>query len=527
MFLAGLSIALAQLIAARLGDWHDAYVGVPAAIASLIVVAGALVGGPAVGAGLALTTGVAFDVLIVTDRWLIAGVTSAAVIIVWLCAGIAAGMLGDRYRRQVRASLAQAAEAREAVERVLGVTPSFHTSAGLTGVAHAVCRAALEATGCTAAALVTIEEDELRLVGREPRSNHGSPPLALDALPDVKEELVTQLKPSFLSDLTRRPGRSVLIDVAGFRGLVSSLRVPVALGERVVAVLALGWAAETPEPQPAWLATVQRFADHAAVALEKERRVEAQGNAARLYRRFEASLVPHLGSNAGDLRVAVKNSPGERRMRLGGDFVDLITAADGVVRAVIGDVAGHGPDAAAVGVHLRAAWRALAHRHLSATAVMETLNQLIMDESDRAEAEQGHLPVMATLCTVELPADRSCATFLSAGHPPTLLLRDGEATIMPLGGPPLGVGPGDWRPATVPLPSSWVLLLYTDGIIEAHSGPASQARIGIDGLIALLAASAGMEAPTGVTLGGLMASVERMNGGPLADDATLLALSCV
>ena len=123
VFVAGLFVGLALLVPAHFGDWHDSYVGVPAAIASLVVVAGALVGGPVVGAGLAVTIGVAFDALIVTDRWLIAGIASAAVIIVWLGVGVAAGALGDRYRRQVRVSLAQATEAREAVERVLDVRP--------------------------------------------------------------------------------------------------------------------------------------------------------------------------------------------------------------------------------------------------------------------------------------------------------------------------------------------------------------------------------------------------------------------
>ena len=94
--------------------------------------------------------GLAFDAFIVTDRWLIAGATSVIVIVVWLLAGLAVGMLGDRYRGQVGASLDQAAEAREAVERVLDLTPSFHTTGSFTGVASAICRAALEATGCAA-----------------------------------------------------------------------------------------------------------------------------------------------------------------------------------------------------------------------------------------------------------------------------------------------------------------------------------------------------------------------------------------
>jgi len=526
VFVSGLVIDLMLLIPFSFIDWRDSYIGVPAAITSLVVVSGALVGGPLVGAALALATGVAFDALVITDRWLVAGLSSAIVILVWLLAGVTAGMLGDRYRGQVRAALKKAAEAREAVERVLDVTPSFHASGSLSGAANAICEAAVETTGCTAAALVIIEDEALRLAARQPGGvRRTATPLPLDAFPDLMEELVNQLKPSFVPELASRRGQSLLVDLAGFTDLTSALRVPVVLNGRPAAVLALGWATRIPEPEPAWQATVQRFADHAAVALERARRMEAERDAARLYRRFEASLVPQISTSAKDLRVGVSYSPGERRMRLGGDFVDLVTLSDGTLRAIIGDVTGHGPDAAALGAYLRAAWRALAHRDLVPAQAMKTLNHLVMEEADRAEAERERMPIMATMCAVEIPADRSRATFVTAGHPPALLLAGGKITKMPLGGLLLGVQENEWEPAAVALPDRWTLLLYTDGIIEAHVGPGPQARMGVDGLVSLLADPPFIEAPTGAELRRLTARVQQMNGGPLPDDATLLALS--
>jgi serine phosphatase RsbU (regulator of sigma subunit) len=528
VFLSGMVIDLTFLIPISFADWRNAYIGVPAVITSLVVVSGALVGGPAVGVALALATGIAFDGLVVTDRWLSTGLSSAIVIIVWLFAGITAGMLGDRYRNQVKAALDKAAEAREAVERVLDVTPSFHASGNLAGVAKAICEAAVETTGCTVAALVTIEDDTLRLAARQPSgSRGGAAALPLDAFPDLMDELAKQLKPSFVPDLAARRARSLLIDLAGFTHVTSALQVPVVLNRRPAAVLALGWATRMPEPEAAWQATVQRFADHAAVALERTRRVEAERDATRLYRRFEASLVPQISTSAEDLRVGVSYSPGERRMRLGGDFVDLVTRHDGSLRAVIGDVTGHGPDAAALGASLRAAWRALAHRDLDPAEAMSTLNHLVMEEAERAEAEKDRMPIMATMCVVEIPADRSTATFVNAGHPPALLLDGRRIMRMPRGGLLLGVQESEWHPALVRLPDLWTLLLYTDGIVEAHVGPDPHARMGIDGLVELLADSPFAEAPTGTELRQLTARVQQMNGGPLPDDATLLALSRV
>ena len=86
VFLSGMVIDLTLLIPISFADWRNAYIGVPAVITSLVVVSGALVGGPFVGVALALATGIAFDALVVSDRWLATGLSSAIVILVWLLA---------------------------------------------------------------------------------------------------------------------------------------------------------------------------------------------------------------------------------------------------------------------------------------------------------------------------------------------------------------------------------------------------------------------------------------------------------
>lgn len=527
VFLVGILMDLALVVPAHFGGWGDTYIGVPAAVTSFVVVAGALIGGPRVGVALALVTGVAFDALVVTDRWLVTGLTSGIVLIVWLLAGLTAGMLGDRYRGQVTRALQQATDARAAVERVLEVTPAFHVGGDPDEVAKAVSAAAVETTGCSVAALLVIEGGHPRLAG--PRS--GEPAGRPTASPldgrrgDPAEEMVMSLKPSFVSDVAAHGWGGLSLDDLEFADVASVLTLPAVLNGRPIAVLALGWRTRQQEPTTTWLASLQRFADHAAVALERARREEVERDAARLYRRFESSLMPQISVCCSDLQVGTSYSPGERRMRLGGDFLDLLVRSDGVVRVVVGDVAGHGPDAAALGSYLRAAWRALAHGNANAVELMATLNALVLEEADRAETNGGSMPVMATVCALELPADRSTATFVSAGHPPALLAVDGAITKMPVGGLPLGVEPCAWSPATVSLPARWTILIYTDGITEARAAPEAHARLGVDGLMALLSGSETVEEPTSEALRRLTSTVERMNGGPLLDDATLVALS--
>ncbi len=73
---------------------------------------------------------------------------------------------------------------------------------------------------------------------------------------------------------------------------VSAIRAPVLLDDQPVALLAMSWARRMPEPERGELGVVQRFAEHAAVALSQAQRAQAQQDVAALYRRFQASLSP-------------------------------------------------------------------------------------------------------------------------------------------------------------------------------------------------------------------------------------------
>ena len=71
-------------------DQQD-YIGVPAILVTLIVVAGALGGGPRVGGLLAILGGVSYEAFVVMDHWQVPGVTTAMVLVLWLGAGLAGG----------------------------------------------------------------------------------------------------------------------------------------------------------------------------------------------------------------------------------------------------------------------------------------------------------------------------------------------------------------------------------------------------------------------------------------------------
>ena len=136
------------------------------------------------------------------------------------------------------------------------------------------------------------------------------------------------------------------------------LRLPIAAGAPPLGLVVLGWHAALP-PGEGLLAAARRFADQAGLAWENAERREAQAEVARLHDRLEASLLPRTPILHPRLDVAAAYRPGEARLRLGGDFFDVLPCNAGQVAVLVGDVSGHGPDAAALGATIRGDWRAL------------------------------------------------------------------------------------------------------------------------------------------------------------------------
>lgn len=525
LFATGSVLIVAMLVPFHFMAWQEYFIGLPAALVSLIVMGGAVSGGPRVGAALALAGGVAYDVLAFSDRWLIIGATSLAVIGLWLVAGLGVGLLGDRYRGQVARALDQAHRSRDALDRVVGATPLFHARGGPPQVARAICDVARETFDCDLVALFAIEGERLRLLARSPFLANSGDRLVMEPSSELQEELAENLLPQFIEDVRLPGGPRMPRAVTADEGQISAVRAPVLIDERPVALLAMSWMRRTPSPERGDLLIVQRFAEHAAVALAQAQRNQAQQDVAALYRRFQASLSPTVTVESPRLKVATCYRPGEGRMLLGGDFIDVVTRPNGSVAAVIGDVTGHGPDAAALGSSLRAAWRALALRGASLQASMKTLNSLTLDESDRAEQGELGLGLLATVCAVEIDAAGRRARFVNAGHPMPLLLGQDVTQVAHTPGLMLGVEQyGDWPPHEITLPADWGLLLFSDGIVEARTGGAHE-RLGVDGLRAALADLWRRRATTSTDLQSLVDAVQAGRPDALADDVTLLLLS--
>ncbi|MCF1599737.1 PP2C family protein-serine/threonine phosphatase [Streptomyces muensis] len=246
-----------------------------------------------------------------------------------------------------------------------------------------------------------------------------------------------------------------------------------------------------------------------------EGRMRAQEN-----RRLERGLLPTPLLEGSSLRFAARYRPGRSRALLGGDFYDVVRTADGTVHAMIGDVCGHGPDEAALGVELRIAWRALTLAGLCGDELLGTLQQVL--EHERADDE-----IFATLCTVDIAPDGRRAGLCLAGHPSPLLARPGRAArLLPYdnNGPALGLLPGArWPRMQVELGAEWSLMLYTDGLIEGRVGEGRE-RLGQDGMVSMVRRQLSEGLRGEALLRAAVNEVRDLNGGELADDVAVLLL---
>jgi serine phosphatase RsbU (regulator of sigma subunit) len=264
-----------------------------------------------------------------------------------------------------------------------------------------------------------------------------------------------------------------------------------------------------------------------AVERQRAESVQAELRSAHLNAeensRLERGLLPRPIVADPRLAVATSYRPGRARTLLGGDFYDAVEVGDGTLHLLIGDVCGHDPDAAALGVCLRIAWRTLVLGGREPDEVLATMDEVLVHERLVDD-------VFATACMVTVAPDRRTAVLRVAGHPLPVLLAAGTATELPgpSSRPLLGIGARatGWAGMALELPDRWELLLYTDGLIEGRTG-ANGARLGSERLVDLVRERAGTRAsePGQALIERLIATARELNGEELTDDVAVLLLT--
>ncbi|MFF8950232.1 SpoIIE family protein phosphatase [Streptomyces sp. NPDC014940] len=181
----------------------------------------------------------------------------------------------------------------------------------------------------------------------------------------------------------------------------------------------------------------------------------------RLALQLQHAIMPpaHAPLEVPDLQVAVRYRPAETEHLVGGDWYDAVVLPSGLVLLCVGDVAGHGIEAATSMVVLRNALRGLAVTGAGPAQLLSWLN-IVAHHLTGA--------VTATAVCGLYDGERRTLRWARAGHLPPVLVRDGEASAMPtLKGLLLGAVPDAvYEETEMQLAAGDTLLMYTDGLIE-------------------------------------------------------------
>lgn len=246
--------------------------------------------------------------------------------------------------------------------------------------------------------------------------------------------------------------------VAAYRaaGIHSALIVPLTARGHDVGTVSMVRAGSSPVFGETDAVIAQDLAGRAAISLDNARRYTAEHNAVV---QLQRALLAEPGRPHPDLDVAHRYRPAGRGVLVGGDWFETVPLADGRTLLALGDVMGHGLDAAVAMSRYQAMLRVVAAREPGPDRILLELDRLL-------HASNAERPATCVIAVAD--PRRGTWTCASAGHlPPVLFAPQGQAVLLPVPpGPPLGTGHGHYVSFTGPYGPGHTLLLYTDGLVE-------------------------------------------------------------
>jgi PAS domain S-box-containing protein len=266
-------------------------------------------------------------------------------------------------------------------------------------------------------------------------------------------------------------------------GVHSLMIVPIRARHSVLGVALF---ARTEDPMPFQeddLLLAEELVTRAALCLDNARQYTRERSTALALQRH---LLPHRLRGGVAVEAAGRYLPADTDAGVGGDWFDVIPLPCARVALVVGDVVGHGINAAVTMGRLRTAVRTLADLDLPPDELLNHLDDSVRRLTGEDDDAPDQIPaIMGATCVYAVydPATRQC-TMARAGHPPPAIVdAQGQVTFPDLPtGAPLGLGlelvPFD--AVEVELPEGSLLAFYTDGLVESrdHDIEAGMHRLG-------------------------------------------------
>lgn len=348
--------------------------------------------------------------------------------------------------------------ARQLTERLQRTMSALVASASLAEVTASVFQHGLLPFGASAARLVLVDQHQ---PGRLVTVNAVG--LAEPALTEWREFPLSSYSPSRkafnTSAIVYVPTPEDLAadfpDADGGPGQQAWAAVPLRSGGRTLGVLTLIFARPHPLDEGRDQIALSALGSATADAISRAAQHDIDRD---LVISVQRSLLGGTLPELPGVRLGASYLPAEARYGIGGDWYDAIPLAGGRMMLIVGDVAGHGLDAAITMGQVRSAARALAPAYQPA-GLLAALDQFICGTFKE--------PLATAAAAVIDPAERSLRYCL-AGHPPPLL-REPDGSVRALdeaSGVLLGLGILDRPEQVISFAPGSCLVLFTDGLVE-------------------------------------------------------------
>ena len=406
-------------------------------------------------------------------------------------------------------------EASKRLQALYEISRVFSESLSLELTLDAVTRTIVETLGVDAASL---RMPDARGAALEPVAMHvraerlSEPMHAILSLPQP----LAPTRPSAF-----RGGRAIVLDPRtastlgpAFKPLVPFLEkgssaavIPLATQAEILGTLTLvSLDPDRPIAGPT-LEAAQSIAGQAALALDNARLYQQQK---QFLDSMQHSLLPREDPVSEGLDVGAVYAS-SARMEVGGDVYDFLELADGRLAVVLGDVTGHGIDAAADMAMAKFVFRSLARENSAPADFLAAANEIVVEEIG-----EGKFITMLYVTVDGRDGELDCG---SAGHPPPRIVRGGKVVPLGVRGLALGIAPGQaYEAERIQLAPGDTAVLFTDGLIEGRRDGELYGEKRVD---ASLAAHAGLPAKQ---LAEALVEDCRAFAGELADDCAVVVV---
>lgn len=272
---------------------------------------------------------------------------------------------------------------------------------------------------------------------------------ALERIVSSGEPVVLGAPQQFADALPNPRDRAVYRRIASSAAII----VPLWSGESGIGALSLVYSTERHITVDE-VSLARDFARRAALALEHARLYERErATADALQRAMLPAALPLLEH----VKFSASYSAASESQRVGGDFYDAFELPDGRVALTIGDVTGHGLQAAVIMGEIRQALRAAAFERAEPSAILDRASRLLV-ASGRT--------VFVTAIFGVLDTQTGHFAYSTAGHPPPLLFDGRRVIRLASSGLPIGLRDDDGVDFSLSLHAPCTLTLFTDGLIE-------------------------------------------------------------